>query len=554
MQGRNRPGYFCGIDLGTTNSTVSVIGIDKRSDHPLAFLKTLPIHQFNEHLMYEKDKLTLPSCLYFDIDDNRVYTGLYAKEMYGRGDRPMQTIRSVKTRIGGTSSIDIPSIKNPDSYFRFDMVQCSALFLKTIRNSLRAQLGEDVDEVVVTVPAAFNTDERRATRNAAFLAGFKHVDILDEPTAALLYYINGGEGDVLDDSSSEEGEFKMVYDIGGGTLDISIAKIQEDEDGDLDIDIRARSSRMDFGGDDFDQIIAAYFLYNFEKPRKKMEEQTISKENRIIAKIVSKAEEYKIQLNSKIQKLKDKPKRLAKESITVDFEIIDNMYILDEVLNKEIVDGLFKQIVKEKIIKPIEDALICAEISRDQLSEVLITGGMSKFFTVHDALSDFLGQDVKMTQIDSVKAVSKGAAMHHYSKYLEKLRKIKMKDIMSDDLFIKMGNEMCLFIPRTTQPGDKDVFLYKIPENGMTDLAIFLYSGIGDDPIAYTQLAGKYFPINRPFQKGESVEIEWRMDKEKILTLDIASLGETLKIANNSDFSKDKAEEDIINRLDINPF
>ncbi len=542
---------FCGVDLGTTNSTVSVIHLDRRSDDPMEKLETLPIHQFNENFHFDKDDIVLPSSIYLDLDNQRVYTGKHAKAMYATGDRPMQTVRSVKTRIGGESLVEIPGINHPENVHFLDMVQCSAFLLKTIYLSLKEKLGRAVEEVFITVPAAFNTDERQATSRAGFMAGFRRVAILDEPTAALLYYLNGGEGDLSEDFLRNESEYKLVYDIGGGTLDVSVAKITEDDEGDVEIDIVARSPRMDLGGDDFDQYLAAYFLHEFEKARVSIEERSKEDQSRIIARIVSQAENYKIELNKAVKRKIHNPAGLKKLKKYVNFEIVNGMYIQDVILTKEIADGIFSDLIHGKILEPVKRSLKEARLVKSRISEVLITGGMSNFYAVEEALRRFLGPKVRLIPIDSVTAVSKGAAIHHYNRYYEKLIKIKLKDIMSDDIFIKVGDAFNLFIPRTTMPGAEGSFRYRAPED-LATLAVFLYSGAGTDPTNYIPLSGKFFPLGRLYIKGEEIRIHWTLNKEKIISIEIPEINGSLEIQKKAEFRLDQSKRKFFNELKIN--
>ncbi|MDM8535978.1 Hsp70 family protein [Desulfobacterales bacterium HSG17] len=543
--------FFCGIDLGTTNSTVSIIRMERRSDDPMDHLETRPIHQYDESFHFDKDSIILPSSIYFDLDNSRVYTGKYAKSMYATGDRPMQTIRSVKTRIGGESLVEIPKINSPDNIQYFDMVQCSALLLKTIRQSLKEQFGQDIDETFITVPAAFNTDERQATINAAFLSGFKKIGILDEPTAALLYYINGGEGDLSDDFIENDSEYKLVYDIGGGTLDVSIAKISEDDEGDVEVDIVARSPRMDLGGDDFDQYIAAYFLSEFEKPRKSIEKRSKEEQSKIIARIVSQAENYKIELNKAIKQKLGESKKLEKIKKYVNFEIVNNMYIQEIVLTKEIVDQILSGLINGKILDPVERSLKSAKLNKSKISEVLITGGMSNFYSVEEALRNFFGSGIRLIPIDSVTAVSKGAAIHHYTKYNDKLIKIKLKDIMSDDIFIKIGDEFEIFIPKTTKPDTEGTFTYTVPE-ALADLAVFLYSGTGSKPENFVPLSGKFIPLYRRYLEREEITIHWKLNKNKIISIEIPELNGHFKVQKNQSYGTKEIENNFIQKLKIN--
>lgn len=548
---------FCGIDLGTTNSTVSIIRIEHRRDNPIEQLKTFPIHQYDENFKFDRDTITLPSVIYFDIEKNRVYTGMYAKKMYADGDRPMQTVRSVKTRIGGESLVEIPGINDKTNMEFINMVQCSALLLKSIKQSIETQLNEEVKDVTVTVPAAFNNDERQATINAILLAGFEKYHILDEPTAALLYYLNGGEGDLVSEEELDsEGEYKLVYDIGGGTLDVSIAKILEDDDGDIEIDIVARSPRMDFGGDDFDQYLAAYFLHEFERIRNPIEERSKEDQNRIIARIVSQAEKKKIEMNELIYGAYDNPRKLNKVKSYVQFELIERMSIPEMILTKPLLENIYEELIvgeQATILKPIIASLKEAKLKKGQISEVIITGGMSNFYVVEEMLRKYFGNDVRLIKIDSVTAVSKGAALHHFSinRVHRDIKKLKLKDRMADDIFIKVGRDFQRLISRDTTVY-KGTFKYEIFEDGIASLPIFLYYGFNNNPVSYTPLSGKFISLNRPYRKGEIINLTWELDNDKVIHISINDLGDNFIVQNNNQYSREDIQQDYIQNLEIN--
>ena len=139
--------FYCGIDLGTTNSTLSVIDIARRSDKPMQKLKTIPIYQFDKDFNGINKSLTsLPSYLFFDVDKNRVYTGEYAKDIYVHGDRPLQTVTAVKTRIGTDSVVEIPSIAT-DKKEQFDILADAYQFSD---EDLRRRRSESVKNVKKT--------------------------------------------------------------------------------------------------------------------------------------------------------------------------------------------------------------------------------------------------------------------------------------------------------------------------------------------------------------------------------------------------------------------
>ena len=135
--------YYVGIDLGTTNSTVSVIELESPFDNPNKSLKTCPIRQYGaQRTMGLQEAVCLPSALYFDIENKQVYTGEYAKGMYASGDFPLQTVRSIKTRMGLDSRLVIPGLKDSSIKEIFTMPQCASFFIRTIAESLKTQYPE----------------------------------------------------------------------------------------------------------------------------------------------------------------------------------------------------------------------------------------------------------------------------------------------------------------------------------------------------------------------------------------------------------------------------
>ena len=250
---------YVGIDLGTTNSTVSVIQTeDRRLRNPIDHLRSIPILQYDKDFNLTRDKYTLPSYFYCknDGETKRVYTGEWAKNIYATGNQPMNTFTGIKTRMGGESMITIPG-KFEDDELQLDMTQCSALLLKTMKQSIEEQFDQEINHRVVTLTAAFNTDERQATRDAIEMAGFTNFHILDEPAATLLYFINNGDGCLMQNSVDLNNKYIMIYDIGGGTLDICIAKLEEDDTSyeyeSMKVSIASSSKRENLGGYDFDQ-------------------------------------------------------------------------------------------------------------------------------------------------------------------------------------------------------------------------------------------------------------------------------------------------------------
>ncbi|MFI3211257.1 MAG: Hsp70 family protein [Peptostreptococcaceae bacterium] len=549
-------GIYCGIDLGTTNSTVSIILDDGFGDDPIELVQTLPIYQLDEMKNILKDKISLPSSIYFDLDNENVYTGVYAKNEYGRGNKPMQTIRSVKTRIGGESLVEIPHEKDKSKKEYFDMIECSAILLKTIKKSVELQYpDEDILGAVVTVPAAFNIDERQATRNAMLLAGFDEIHILDEPTAALLYYVNDyknkADGNDLDSKDS----YKLVYDIGGGTTDVSIAKMNLDDDDNLDLKIVGRSPRMDFGGDDFDQYLASYLLSRFEQGEPDIHLMSEEDQNRMIARMVFNAEKEKIVINEKIKKVLGNESRLKRLKIHSSFEVINGKYIHNIELNKDTINSIYDDLISSeeaKVLQAIKSALADANLDKSVIGEIILTGGMSNFYVVEETLRKYFGDSVRFILIDTESSVSKGAVIHHYQQEYDEGIKLRLEDKLSDDIFIKQGRDFKLIIPRSVVPGTCGEYEYEIMDDSLVKIEVFLYYGRGENPEHYTPIEGKFAYLDSPKKKGDKIKINWELNEDKIINIHIEELNQRIEINSSKEYTHEEVRNSKIQKLNLN--
>ena len=123
---------------------------------------------------------------------------------------------------------------------------------------------------------------------------------------------------------------------------------------------------------------------------------------------------------------------------------------------------------------------------------------------------------------------------------------------MADDIFIKVGNEFKMFIQRTTKPDTNGIFKYTIPEDGFADLSVFLYSGTENKPEDFKVLDGKFVPLNRRYKKSETIDIKWTLNKNKIISIEIAELGKKLTIQKNQYYTPDEIGENFIQKLKIN--
>jgi molecular chaperone DnaK len=509
---------YIGIDLGTTESTVSIIEIKSILDNPMEKLRALNIFQYDKFFQPDKSNNGLQSSLYIDRDQRVIYTGEYAKAQYASGNFPLQTIRSVKTRIGGESMIYVPLKKDPNNRRGFNMTELSAVLLKRIYDSIRDQISGNIENVTITVPAGFNSDERRATLQASHLAGFKNVILLDEPTAVLLNFVNLNSDNLAEfgDAYFESGKNILVYYIGSSTLDISIGRV-ELNDGDFQLSVLGRSARMDFGGDDIDQYISAYFLNIFEKINKPINQRTPKEQAIIVSRIVSQAEEYKITLSNRIINANNERLKANAKAI-VNFEVIDNLYVSDVVLTDKILREILVDVISDhgQLLAPITKTLRSAKLKKDAIDLVVLTGGSGKLYLVEETLKKYFGNNTRIIDFTEREAVSKGASIHSYNQHGEKLKKIAINDVMSDSIFIKTKNGFDKLIPHDTKAGTRGQYMYE-PEE-LIKLTLFLYYGVdGDEVYTYKEIAGLFVDYNS--KKGDQIKIEWELTADKIVKI-----------------------------------
>lgn len=557
---------YVGIDLGTTNSTVSVIQTeDRRLRNPIDHLRSIPILQYDKDFNLTRDKYTLPSYFYYKNDGvtKRVYTGEWAKNIYATGNQPMNTFTGIKTRMGGESMITIPG-KSEDDELQLDMTQCSALLLKAMKQSIKEQFDQEIDHMVVTVPAAFNTDERQATRDAIEMAGFTNFHILDEPAATLLYFINNGDGCLMQNSVDLNNKYIMIYDIGGGTLDICIAKLEEDDTSyeyeSMKVSIVSRSKRENLGGNDFDQYLGAYFLSEFENRTAKISSRPVDDQNKIIAKVVSQAEKYKIDLNNKLKEHIDNPRKLSRIVMTPEFEVIDGQFVqginLDKATLEEVYAGIITDSDRQNILRPVKESIKSAEnLSKEDISLIILTGGMSNFYAVEVTLKEFFGDEVPMITVDTTTSVSKGAAIdaYNYSPDNIYLKKMSLEDRLAEDIFLRTNTGFEKLISKSQiSTKKKGQFTYTIQQENMTNLPIFLFYGQDTNFTEdFTQIAGKMVPLPRRFEVGEQVTLEWSIDQNGVITISLDELGEEIKL-NQGANQELLAKKKVIDEIQIN--
>ena len=425
-----------GIDLGTTNSLIAYINDGQPT--------VMPDH--------DGKSVLVPSVIYFDEND-LASIGEIAKDKLISD--PSRTIFSVK-RLMGRSFNDVENSKDFFSYEILDTdaeslvkvksgskyytpVELSAIILKELKTRAELVLNQEVHECVITVPAYFNDSQRQATKDAGKLAGWNVLRIVNEPTAAALAYGF--------DKTSEKSKNIAVYDLGGGTFDLSVLTL---EDGIFEV----LSTKGDtwLGGDDIDQAILQLIATKFQ-----IDLDTLSSSERQQLRLL--AEESKKQLSQK----DDHSFIFLGKEITV---------------NKAAVDAAIQPIIQKTIDLTI-NALKDAELKTQDIDDIIMVGGSTRIPAVKDAVSKFFGKKVN-DSIDPDQVVALGAAVQA-DILAGNQSNLLLLDVTPLSLGIEtMGGLMDVIIPRNTKIPSSAGRNYTTSIDGQINLKIAVYQGERD--------------------------------------------------------------------------
>ncbi|NLK61883.1 MAG: molecular chaperone DnaK [Fusobacteria bacterium] len=352
-------GKIIGIDLGTTNSCMSYYGEGGEV----------------EVIVNAQGNRTNPSIVSFS-EDGELLVGELAKNQAVLN--ATRTVRSIKRYMGTEKKISIGDKE-------YTPQQISAMILQKLKHDAEEFLGENIDEAVITVPAYFSDAQRQATKDAGKIAGLNVKRIINEPTAAALSY-------GLD---KEEDQIVLVYDLGGGTFDVSILEITTIE-GNKTIEVRATNGINQLGGDDFDDKIIEYLVDEFKKDTG----IDLKSEKMAMQILKDAAEKAKIQLSE------------AKTSkISVPFISANEKGPLH--LDKELTRAKFESLIEELVeatIDPVKQAVEDAMISEKEISKIILVGGSTRVPLVQETLKSIFNTEI-YKGINPDEVVSRGAAI-----------------------------------------------------------------------------------------------------------------------------------------------
>lgn len=342
-----------GIDLGTTNSEVAVI----RDGRPV--------------VLGADGDFIVPSVVGLD-PTGKLLVGRAARNQFVLA--PERTIRSIKRKMGQETMVRL----GDQSY---SPQEISAIILRTLKARAEQQLGHAVSKAVITVPAFFNDSQREATRVAGELAGLEVVRIINEPTAAVLTY----------DPHPSEQERLLVYDLGGGTFDVSIAQVEGGV-----VEILSSHGDTQLGGDDFDQRLLDFVCDQFQSEHGIDLRQSLTARSRLLYAV----EEAKKQLSF------EPIVTLTEEFIAEDKGV--PLHVKLE-LQRDDFENLIEPLIA-KTLKCVDDALTDARLTAPQITKVLLVGGATRIPLVRHLLAERLGRPVH-SEIEPDLAVAMGAAV-----------------------------------------------------------------------------------------------------------------------------------------------
>ncbi len=452
-----------GIDLGTTNSCVAVMEGGKPVVIPNA-----------------EGSRTTPSVVAFTKDGERL-VGQVAKRQ--AVTNPERTVISIKRQMGTSHKINIDG----KEYTPQDI---SAMILTRMKESAEAYLGETVTQAVITVPAYFNDSQRQATKDAGRIAGLEVMRIINEPTAASLAY-----------GLDKEGNQKiLVYDLGGGTFDVSILDI-----GDGVFEVRATNGNTHLGGDDFDERIIDYIAESFKK-----ENGIDLKQDRIAyQRLKEAAEKAKIELSGTMT-----------ANINLPFITADatGPKHLDMTLTRAKFEELTRDLV-DATIEPMRKALSDANLTYDQIDKIILVGGSTRIPAVQEAVKKVTGKE-PFKGINPDECVAIGAAIQGGVLGGE-VKDVLLLDVTPLSLGLETeGHIFTRLIDRNTTIPTKKSQVFSTAADGQTTVEINVLQG--ERQMAYDNKSLGRFQLTgiAPAPRGvPQIEVTFSIDRNGIVNV-----------------------------------
>ena len=480
-----------GIDLGTTNSCVAVIEAGK------------PVVIPNS-----EGARTTPSVVAFSKTGERMVGQVAKRQAITNPDR---TVSSIKREMGSDYKVNIDS-KN------YTPQEISAMILQKLKTDAEAYLGDKVNSAVITVPAYFTDAQRQATKDAGKIAGLDVKRIINEPTAAALSYGIDKDGD----------QKVMVYDLGGGTFDVSIIEM-----GDGVQEVLATAGNNRLGGDDFDKRVMDWMISEFKKDNG----IDLSGDKMAMQRLKEAAEKAKIELSS-----------TASSAINLPFITADatGPKHLDMTLTRAKFNELTADLV-EKTIGPVRQALSDSGLSFSDISKVLMVGGSSRMPSVQEAVQKISGKE-PFKGINPDECVAIGAALQAGVLGGE-VEGLLLLDVTPLSLGVEtMGGVMTKVIDRNTTIPTKKSQIFSTAADGQTEVEINVLQGEREFARDNKQLGLFKLGGIAPAPRGiPQIEVTFDIDANGIVNVSAKDLAtgkqQQITISSSSNMSKDDVDK-----------